>query len=100
MESESALTELAESLLIAFIIALKVTVLCLLFLWPSSSQGWSIGDVLMSPVVLLTHVLDRWNVVLAFAAFWTAAAAVQLLAFFVATFSIRYLLRRRGPGSR
>ena len=48
----------------------------------------------MSPVVLLTHALDRWNIALAFATFWTAAAATQFLAYFVATFSIRYLLRR------
>ena len=88
------LTELTKSLLIAFIVSLKVTVVCLLFLWPSSSQGWSIGEILMSPVVLLTHALDRWNIALAFSAFWIAALATQFLAYFVATFSIRYLLRR------
>jgi len=91
---EFSLNELTKSLLIAFIISLKVTVLCLLFLWPSSSQGWSIGEILMSPVVLLTHALDRWNITPAFAAFWIAALVTQFLAYFVATFSIRYLLRR------
>ena len=88
------MSELTKSLLIAFIISLKVTIVCLLFLWPSSSQGWSLGEILMSPVVLLTHTLDHWNIALAFATFWTAALATQFLAYFLATFSIRYLLRR------
>lgn len=88
------MTELTKSLLIAFIVSLKVTVLCLLFLWPSSGQGWTIGEILMSPVLILTHVLDRWNVLLAPAAFWAAALASQFLAYFVATFSVRYMLRR------
>ena len=88
------MTELTKSLLIAFIISLKVTVVCLLFLWPSSSQGWSVGGILMSPVVLLSLALDRWNIVLAFAAFWTAALATQFLGYFLATLGVRYLLRR------
>ena len=88
-----------KSLVIAAIVSLKVTVLCVLFLWPSSAGGWSLGELLMSPVELLTQVLDRWNIELAWGTFWVGAMACQFLAYFAATISVRYVLRLAIPAS-